>query len=442
LHVTGFIFVLAVLVFSASARAVSTQTFWKYDFGSVTATGCTAVRPDAAYSAQAGFGFDDGSVVTAVACGGADRLRDGFVTSDKPFTFSVAVPEGNYRVTVVLGDAQESSMTTVRAEARRLMLERVQTAAGKFETRTFTVAVKRPALKAGGEVRLKPDEQSGHRDWDNKLTLEFSDARPCLCALEIVPAHPMTTLYIAGDSTVTNQRSEPYVGWGQMLPRFFTDAVAVANHAHSGESLSSSLTAKRFDKIFESLRPGDYLFIQFGHNDQKDKTAGAGPFTTYKERLRAVVKRARAAKALPVVIASMERRIFEGERIKPSLAEFAEAARQVSREEDVPLIDLHAMSMQLYEALGPKTSTKAFVHFPANTFPGQTAPLKDDTHFTSYGGYELARCVVEGIRSAKLGLINSLSPDVTAFNPSHPDQLENWALPASPFVTPQKPEGN
>ena len=433
---------LVGLALNASSHVVAApQTTWKLDFGAGTAPGYTAVRSDAGFSAQAGFGFEDAAAVTPVQRGAADKLRDGFVTSDKPFAFSVAVPEGVYRVTVVLGDAKDASTTTVKAEARRLMLEKVQTAAGKFETRTFTVAVKRPGLKAGGEVRLKPDEQ-GHRDWDDKLTLEFSNTRPCLCALEIAPAQNVTTLYIAGDSTVTDQRNEPYVGWGQMLPRFFTEAVAVANHAQSGESLSSSLAAKRFEKIFENLRPGDYLFIQFGHNDQKDKSPGAGPFTTYKERLRTVVKRARDAKALPVVVTSMERRIFDGEKIRPSLADFAEAARQVSREESVPLIDLHAMSIQFYEALGPKISTKAFVHFQAGTFPGQTAPLKDDTHFTAYGGYELALCVVEGIRAAKLDLIKCLAPDVTPFDPSHPDRPEGWALPVSPVVTTQKPEGN
>ena len=430
------------LALGASAHlAPAEQTTWKLDFGGGTAPGYTAVRPDAAFSAGASYGFEEGAAVTDVGRGGADKLHDGFVTSDRPFAFSVAVPEGVYRVTVVLGDAQGASTTTVKAEARRLMWEKVETTAGKFATRTFSVVVKRPALKAGGAVRLKPDEQ-GHRDWDDKLTLEFANTRPCLCALEITPVQNVITLYIAGDSTVTDQRNEPYVGWGQMLPRFFIETVAVANHAQSGESLSSSLGAKRFEKIFESIRPRDYLFIQFGHNDQKDKSPGAGPFSTYKERLRTVVKRAKDAKALPVIVTSMERRIFDGDRIKPSLTDFAEAARQISREESVPLIDLHAMSIEFYEALGPQISTKAFVHFPAGTFPGQTVPLKDDTHFTAYGGYELARCVVEGIRAAKLDLGKFLAPDLAPFDPGHPDQPEVWTLPSSPVAATQKPGGN
>lgn len=429
------------LLASAAPLFAAEQRTWKFDFGGDALPGYIAVPPDSAFNEKTGYGFEKGATVTTVQRGGTNPLHDGFVTSEKPFAFSAAVPEGIYRVTVMLGDEEGISTTTIKAESRRLMLEKAQTAAGQFTTSTFSVAVKRPALKSGLAVKLKPDEQ-GSRDWDEKLTLEFSNSRPCLCTIEIVPAEKVTTLYITGDSTVTDQRHEPYVGWGQMLPRFFTDAVAVANHAESGESLSSSMGARRFDKIFENIQPDDYLFIQFGHNDQKDKTPGAGPFTTYKERLRAIVKRTREAKAIPVIITSMERRNFDGNKIVPSLADFAEAARQVSGEEGAPLIDLNAMSIRFYEALGPDISTKAFVHFPAGTYPGQKAALKDNTHFTAYGGYELARCVVEGIRAAKLDLTKYLTPDPGPFDPSHPDRPEGWSLPASPSTAAQRPEGS
>lgn len=422
--------------------AAGEQAKWKFDFGGEAADGHTVARPDALFSAEAGFGFEKGATVTAIARGGADKLRDGFATGAQPFLFSVAVPEGVYRVTLLLGDAKEAGVTTVKAEARRLMVEKVETKPGEFVTRSFAVAVKRPGLKSGNRVKLKPTEQ-GHRDWDDVLTLEFSNARPCLCALEIAPAKDVTTVWIAGDSTVTDQRNEPYAGWGQMLPRFFNESVAVANHAQSGETLGSFQGAQRFDKIFENIRPGDYLFIQFGHNDQKDKRPGAGPFTSYKERLAAVVRQAREKQAVPVVVTSMERRAFDGGgKITPSLTDFAEAARQVSREENAPLIDLHAMSIQFYEALGPEASLKAFVHYPAGTFPGQSAALRDNTHFSAYGGYELARCMVEGIRSARLGLAKSLAPDAAPFDPAKPGRPEDFALPGSSPGTAEKPEGN
>ena len=134
------------------------------------------------FSSEKGHGFEPGSVVKATARGGGDKVRDGFATSEKPFLFSVAVPEGVYRVTVVLGDAQDTSSTTIKAVARRLMAEKVETAKGEFETCVFNVAVKRPELEGGAKVQLKPAEMDGHRDWDDKLTLEFSNVRPGLCS--------------------------------------------------------------------------------------------------------------------------------------------------------------------------------------------------------------------------------------------------------------------
>lgn len=100
------------------------------------------------------------------------------------------------------------------------------------------------------------------------------------------------------------------------------------------------------------------------------------------------------------------------------------------------------MSLKLYAALGPEQSKKAFVHYPANTFPGQDKPLSDDTHHNAYGGYELARCMVEGIRAAKLDLVKYLAPDVKPFDPAHPDRPEDFVVPASRLVKTVKPEGN
>jgi lysophospholipase L1-like esterase len=429
---------------TASAASAAEQTSWKLDFGGGTAPGFQSARPDAAYKNEAGFGFDGGAELKSITRGGADKLRDGFVTSDKPFLFSVAVPEGVYRVTVTLGDPQDTSVTTVKAEARRLMLEKVETAKGRVETRTFLVAVKRPELRTGGTVTLKPVELDGHRDWDDKLTFEFSNARPCLCALEIAPAQNFTTIYIAGDSTVTNQRSEPWGGWGQMLPRFFNDSVAVANHAHSGLALFSFERQKRLEKVLSTMNTGDYLFIQFGHNDQKDKSPGAGPFTTYKANLKRFVEVTRSKGGIPVLVTPMERRRFdENGRQGATLSDFAEATRQAGSENDVPVIDLNAMSLKLYAALGPDKSKIAFAHYPVNTFPGQTKPLKDDTHHSVYGAYELARCVVDGIKANVPELAARLVKDSGAFDPAKPDSIEQVKIPASPAnADADEPEGN
>jgi lysophospholipase L1-like esterase len=239
------------------------------------------------------------------------------------------------------------------------------------------------------------------------------------------------TVYLAGDSTVTDQPNEPYNSWGQMLPRFFKATVAVANHAESGESLKSFTGAKRIDKIMSTIKPGDYLFVQFGHNDQKDKAPGAGAFTTYAGALRKYVAEARAKGAVPVLITPVSRRSFglEGKKIVNNLGDFPDAVARVAQDLTVPLIDLNAMSHAFYEAMGPDKSKRAFA-------PG------DNTHHDNYGSYELARCVVEGIRAAKLDLAKELAEDAGTFDPSRPDAMETFAVPASPPAATAKPDGN
>src|SRR5580704_4332435 len=316
------------------------------------------------------------------------------------------------------------------------MLEKVSTSPGQIVMRNFTINVRAPLLKSGGEVKLKADEQ-GHFDWDNVLTLEFGDAHPCVRSLEITPADSAVTVYIAGDSTVTDQAKEPWAAWGQMLPRFFQEGVAIANHAESGESLKEFIGEKRLAKIMETIQPGDYLFVQFTHNDQKPGPNHVDAFTDYKSYLKLYINEARLRGAIPVLVTSMLRRNFGDDgKIVNTLEDYPDAMRQTSKEENVPLIDLNVMSKAFYEAMGPVKSVRAFVHYPAGTYPEQTAELKDDTHFNTYGAYELAKCVVEGIKASKLGIAKYLVEGLPTFDPAHPDSWENWNLPASPLMQP------
>jgi len=357
-------------------------------------------------------------------------------------TFERQLPEGNYLVTVTFGRDDAPSETTVKAESRRLMLERVPAAAGESPKRTFTVNIRTPALGEGKKVKLNARED-GSKTWDDQLSLEFLGDRAAVRSVDVTPAPPQTiTIYLAGDSTVTDQANEPWAGWGQMLPRFFTKDVAVANHAESGRALRSFRAEKRLDKILSTIKPGDYLFIQFGHNDMKEKGEGVGAFTSYKTDLKKYIAVARERGAYPVVVTSMHRRRFdENGKIVNTFGDYIEAARQAAAEEKTPLIDLNAMSEKLYEAWAPEQSTKAFVHYPADTFPGQDKPLKDDTHHNVYGAYELARCVVECIRAAKLPLADHLTEDVGPFDPATPDPIETFNVPASPARTSKVPEG-
>lgn len=394
----------------------------QFTFGSGSAgAGVTAVAPEMAYTRERGFGFEPGAVL---------RADGGGLASAAPFFFSVAVPEGNWRVTVTLGDATGESVTTVKAELRRLALEQVRTAKGETATRSFTVNVRTPKFP-GGEVRLKEREKTTEAwAWDEKLTLEFNGPRPCLRALTLAPATNTPTVFLLGDSTVCDQPREPFASWGQMLPRFFAPDVAVANYAESGESLRSSFGAKRLEKVLSVIRPGDWALIQFGHNDEKERGADVGAFTTYQASLRQFTSALRGRGAQVVLVTPMHRRTFgDGGKLRNSHGDYPAAVRRAAQEESVPVIDLHTMSAQLYEALGPEKSGVLF-------------KSGDGTHHNNFGAYELAKCVVAGIRANKLPLAKFLADDVAAFDSAKPDAVEQFAVPASPQSTNVKPDGN
>ena len=420
--------VLLIVIVNSPALAQALR----FDFGpGKVAAGYKQVLAGTVYNKQLGYGFEPGANVSCVKRNLGDELRSDLCSSDKPFYFSVTLPEGNYRVSVILGDAERETVTTVKAELRRLMLERVVTEPGKFVTRTFTVNVRTPTIPGVGEVKLKDREKTTESwAWDEKLTLEFNNSHPSVNAIEIVRAVKLPTIYLLGDSTVCDQPSEPYNSWGQMLTRFFKPGVVVANNAESGESLRSSLGAHRLDKVLSSMKAGDYLLIQYGHNDEKEKGEGVGAFTTYKADLKKFVAAARERGATPVLITPVQRRTFDPlGKITNSHGDYPEAVRQAAREEKVALIDLHAMSTKFYEALGPERSKLAFKD-------------GDGTHHNNYGSYELAKCVVEGIRAARLGIAKYLVNDVPPFDPSRPDPLESFSLPPSPAVTSSRPLGS
>jgi lysophospholipase L1-like esterase len=373
------------------------------------------------------FGFD---------LSASPQVTDSGCSSEAPFFVSVAEPEGNYRVTVRLGSG-ESAVTTVKAEARRLMIEQLATRPGQTMVRSFVVNIRTPYINPEESVRLKPRE-IGNLDWDEKLTLEFTGTHPSVRTIEIEPAN-VPTIYLAGDSTVVDQDKEPWAAWGQMLPRYFNDQVAIANNAESGETIRSFVEEHRLDKVMSSIRSGDYLFIQFAHNDQKPGL-GFVPIPEYQDLLRRYIALAGAKGAHPVLVTSMNRRNFAPDgTVEQTLGGYPDAMRQVAREQVVPLIDLNAMSKTLFEGMGPEGTLKAFVHYPANTFPEQTAELKDNTHFNGYGAVELAQCVVESVRTLRLPIAKDIRPDASRFDPAHPDPPQSWTVPVDPFLSTQKP---
>jgi lysophospholipase L1-like esterase len=420
----------------------------KYDFGAGKTTEYIGVNSSTLYNNVSGFGFEGGALLTDVFRSNDNPLTDGFVTSDRPFFFSVNLPEGNYNVKVILGDVNGTSDVAIRAECRRMMIERVTTNQSETKTVEFTVHVRDTFVRTSGnqlqKVHIKSRERN-FRHWDDKLTLEFNGKEPKVNVIEITPApDDVITIFLAGNSTVVDQDKEPYAAWGQMIPAFFEPGkISIANYAESGESLSSFIAEKRFEKILSLMNPGDYAFVEFGHNDQKQGGEGIGAFTSYKKDLKHFIAEVKKKGGIPVLVTSMHRRNFNNSgTINQTLGDYPEAVRQTAREESTALIDLNDMSKVLYEAWGPEESKKAFVIYPANTFPGQTKELNDNTHFNPYGAYEIARCIVNGVVQNNLPIARYLRKDLMPFNPSKPDAVGDLYWPLTPSIASEKPEGN
>lgn len=415
----------------------------RFDFGSgPAAPGFVAVPADTVFSRERGYGFEPGAAVRDVSRPDIDPQRPDFVTADQPFHFTARLPaEGNWRVTVTLGDPADASVTTIKAELRRLMVERVETAPGEFKRVSFVVNTRTPQIPATGaiaasQVRLKAPRETTDEAWawDDALTLEFSNRQPAVRSVEIEPAD-VPTVFLLGDSTVCDQAKEPFNSWGQMLTRFFKPTVAIANHGESGETYRDSIGRRRLDKVLSAMRPGDWLLMQFGHNDQKQIAAkSGGPFTTYKAEIRKHVEGVRSRGGVPVILSPMERRGFdENGKVRGSLADYAAAAKAVAAELDVAFIDLNALSKPLYEALGVEGSAQAFAAPQGKV---------DNTHHNNFGSYQLAKCVVQAIRQQKLPLAAQIAADFAGFDPARPDDPAAFAVPASGAFTNQRPLGD
>src|SRR5699024_7135112 len=155
-----------------------------------------------------------------------------------------------------------------KAESRRLMEKEVITKPGEFKKVSFMVSVWNKVIEGDKEVNLKAREED-KLDWDNKLTIEFSNARPCVNGITVKKVEDATTIYLMGNSTVTDQSLEPWSCWGQMIPSFFKSGkIAIANHAASGSTLRASIGRKRLAKGSSMLNQGVYLFVDLGDNDQ------------------------------------------------------------------------------------------------------------------------------------------------------------------------------
>ncbi|MCD8101652.1 MAG: rhamnogalacturonan acetylesterase [Alistipes sp.] len=418
------------LLWLASAVAVSCGEAgggddYRFDLAGAK-KGYTAVMPETVYGAGAAYGYDLGMVQDGA--GG--------------FFFSVDLPEGNYVVTTVTGSPDTATDVTVKSESRRIMAANVRTAPGEYAETVFAVNIRNKAIDGGDSVRINPREV-GKLIWDDKLTLEFSGVNPSVREIRIRRDDNLPTIFIAGNSTVVDEGKEPWTGWGQVFPLFTTAEVAVANYAESGQAANTFVSSRRFDKLMTKMKPGDWLIIEFGHNDQKQQGEGKGAYESFTNDLKFLADGFREGGGNVVFITPVQRRHFDADgALMHTHGDHPDAMRKLAAEEGLPLIDLTEMTTRLYEAWGPEESKRAFVHYPAGTFPEQETDLEDNTHFNPYGGYQIAKCVVQGIVEQDLPLKRYIRTDFAGFDPSRPDAPEEYTIPATPLSSMSKPLGN
>lgn len=366
------------------------------------------------------------------------------VKSNAPFTRNIEVPDGNYKVTVVLGSKKKAGKTVVRAENRRLMVDEVATKKGQFKTVEFVVNKRTPEIEKGKRVKVK-DREKNYNTWDNAINLEFTGAAPAVKEVKIERDTTATTIFLCGNSTVVDQPYEPWASWGQMIPRWFGPEIAISNNAESGLTAGSFLGSYRLDKILTMMKKGDYVICEFGHNDQKEKMAGAGAWYNFSYNLKVFIDKVRAKGGNIIFVTPTQRRLFDDathSKIQETHGDYPDAMRAVAKREGVPVIELHDMTRTFFETLGYENSKKALVHYPANTFPGQDKPLADNTHFNPYGAYEIAKMVVMGMKQLNLPIVKYLRSDWKDFNPAQPDDYNKFVWYNSVQQDVMKPDGN
>nr|WP_315153170.1 rhamnogalacturonan acetylesterase [uncultured Flavobacterium sp.] len=386
------------------------------------------------YDENTGFGFDFDTAENA-------SFTSFGLNITKSTYFSVKIPEGNYKVKITLGNNNKDSNITVKAESRRIMINQLSLKKGKSAIQEFNVNIRNSYINESNSIKLK-DREKQDLNWDNKLTLEFLGTA-CFQKIEIIPIEKVTNIFLAGDSTVTDQDVEPWASWGQMIPQYFNSNIVITNYACSGLALSSFKSSNRLQKINSQIKAGDYLFIEFGHNDEKIKGPENTAWKSYSDLLAEFIQTAKDKGAFPILVTPTQRRAFNSDgTLKATHGDFPDAMRAVAKKMNVPLIDITALTTQLYEKWGDDVSRKAFVQYPANTFPGQTKALEDNTHFNSFGANEIALCVIKGIRDLNLPLQKDISKQTPKYNPLQPNYISDWTLPMSTRFETAKPDGN
>ena len=203
----------------------------------------------------------------------------------------------------------------------------------------------------------------------------------------------------------------PEHGWGQVFPLFFSQNVKIFNHAVNGRSTKSFITQGLWAAVYGQLQPGDYVFIQFGHNDAKitDTARYASARPDYKNNLVKYIRDAREKKAIPILLTPITRREFDSTgQYVGTHGDYPAAMKEVAKEENVPLIDMFEKSKKMVVSLGDEQSKPLYLKGVKNEFRNFNGLRRDNTHFTRQGAIQMASLVVEGIKELHLPLENEL----------------------------------
>ncbi|MFN0292272.1 rhamnogalacturonan acetylesterase [Pedobacter helvus] len=219
------------------------------------------------------------------------------------------------------------------------------------------------------------------------------------------------TLFIIGDSTAANkaEKAFPETGWGMKIGELFENNVTIANKAANGRSTKSFIAENRWQQVLDALKPGDYVFIQFGHNDEKiDRPAVGTTLQEYQTNLVLYVNQTRAKKANPILLTPIMRRSFKNGVFADTHKGYPDVVRKVADSLKVPLIDMHQKTEKLIIGLGEQSSVKLFNHLDSGRHVNYPKGVKDNTHLSKEGAKEVAALVAQGIKEEKLELAKYL----------------------------------
>lgn len=232
----------------------------------------------------------------------------------------------------------------------------------------------------------------------------------CLCACQ--PKE--YTLHLVGDSTMADKENpefNPEFGWGQVLPEFFDGNVTIVNHAKNGRSTKSFIEEGRWQQVMDDLNVGDYVFIQFGHNDQKTNKPEryANAYSGYRANLEKMITEVKAAGATPIIFSSIVRRNFNADGVlEDTHGAYPFVARTIAKEMSVPFVDMQVSSEKLVNELGDEPSKALYFWVPANTNDYFPKGKQDNTHFSKQGAQAMCQLALDEMKKYRFNFLNHL----------------------------------